>query len=92
MTHCECGESYVFPTKCPCGGECREDVQIAFDTKLRRPGCAIVQASFGCDPSVSHHFETDTWLLTPTPNMGVFTATPDQLDKLIDMANAAVQS
>lgn len=90
MTRCQCGATYFFPTVCPCGGRSVEDVKIAFDTTLRRPGCAIVQAGFGCDPQVSHYFNSDTWLLVPTDDMRVFKATPEQLQALVRMADEAI--
>lgn len=59
--------------------------RIAFDTKLRRPGCVLIQAAFGCAPLVAHRFPLDSWLLAPTPDMRVFAATEPQMEKLIKM-------
>jgi hypothetical protein len=65
-----------------------EFTKIAYDTKLARPGCAIVQASMGCDPVVSHAFSTDLWLLAPTPDMAVYPLGGQMsLEKLVEITN-----
>lgn len=47
---------------------------IAYDTKLRRPGCVLLQATMATisNDMLSKHFDVDDWLLHPTPNMGVY--------------------
>jgi hypothetical protein len=65
-----------------------EFTKIAYDTKLARPGCAIVQASMGCDPAVSHAFDTDLWLLAPTPDMAVYPLGGQiTLEQLVEITN-----
>ena len=58
---------------------------IAYDAKLKRPGCAILQAAFGCTIGIANHFPAENWLMAPTPNMQVYTVTPDQLQYLINL-------
>lgn len=60
-------------------------MKIAYDIKKMRPGCAIVQAHFGCDPHISHEFDTKYWLLAPTEDMKVYPVTEDQLRQLVAM-------
>lgn len=60
-------------------------MRVAFDLHLMRPGCVLVAAGMGADTEPCAHFETDTWLLAPTPGMKVFETTPEQLAKLVEM-------
>jgi len=64
--------------------------KIAFDPVLKRPGCALIQAAMGCNPTIAQAFPSETWLVMPTDHMQVFEATEDQLVKLIAMAEAAI--
>lgn len=61
-------------------------MKIAYDTKLKRPGCAIVQAAFNCDPRVANKFPTEVWLTSPTPEMRVYDANEDQMAYLVKIA------
>jgi hypothetical protein len=70
-------------------------VRIAFDTKLRRPGCVLVQAALGASvPGTlfQRHFPHETWLVSPTEDMKVYSVTEEQLEKLSVMAAAAVST
>ena len=65
--------------------------QIAFDVKLGRPGCALLQASMGglTGDAFAMNFPPETWLLHPTPNMGVYPiAGEHQLKQLVAMSIA----
>lgn len=64
-------------------------MRIAYDPKLKRPGCAILQAAFGCDPAMSSHFDTEDWLLSPTEHMAVYPVTDEQLVKLVKITEEA---
>lgn len=60
--------------------------RIAYDISQMRPGCAIVQAAMGCDPSVCHEFPTDSWLVAPTDGMKSYPITSEeQLNWLVEM-------
>ena len=51
-------------------------IRQAFDCKLRRPACVLLQAVYGCDTLlVSHLFSTEKWLLAPTPDMALYEMT-----------------
>lgn len=70
-------------------------MRIAFDTKLRRPGCVLVQAALGASvPGTLFqlHFPHETWLTSPTDDMRVYPVTEEQLGKLSVMAAAAVST
>lgn len=58
---------------------------IAFDTVLMRPGCAVVQGALGATipNSELQRFDSETWLTSPTKDMGVYEVTPEQLEILI---------
>jgi len=58
-------------------------MKIAFDVKLMRPGCVLLQGSLGCNPLIAHEFSTKDWLLAPTPDLGVYDVTPEQLKILV---------
>lgn len=60
-------------------------MKIAYDTKLYKPGCVLLQAMKGCDPKIAHEFETKYWLLAPTPDLKVYDVTDEQLSKLVTM-------
>lgn len=63
--------------------------RIAFDTKLMRPACVILQASLGCNPRVAHEFFSEDWLTSLTPDMKVYPVTAGQLAQLVDMVAEA---
>ncbi len=68
-------------------------MKIVFDPKLRRPGCALLQVMFGGDvPSLvfGFKFPHETWLLAPTPDMGPYEVSEQQLDLLVEIAYEAV--
>jgi len=60
-------------------------MKIAYDTKLMRPGCAIIQSALGGSPVVKKVFPTDTWLEAPTPDMHLYEVNEEQLEQLIKM-------
>lgn len=34
-----------------------------FNPELRRPGCPILAAALGANPSFAHHFDSRTWII-----------------------------
>jgi hypothetical protein len=58
-------------------------MKIVYDTTLMRPGCAILQAAYGADVSIARMFNSQDWLTNPTPDMGVYEVTKEQLELLI---------
>ena len=56
---------------------------LVYDITLRRPGCALLQAAFGVPGSIAARFPTEDWLLSPTPDLKVYTLTDEQLKKVI---------
>ena len=62
---------------------------IAYDCKLIRPGCAILQAILGGSPGIANKFSSESWLVHPTPDMKVYQVTDEQLKNLIRITNAA---
>lgn len=59
-------------------------MKILYDTKLMRPGCVLLQAAAGNDPSIAHNFPSDLWLVTTTPDLKNYPITDVQLDFLIE--------
>lgn len=70
-------------------------MRIVFDPKLRRPGCVILQAALGGTvPTEKLHqlFSPDSWILHPTPGLGCFDVTDEQLEQLSTMTKAVTSS
>lgn len=68
-------------------------MKIVFDIKLRRPGCAILQAAYGGTiPNMVFgiKFPSETWLKSPTSDMGTYEVTEAQLEQLSGIAREAV--
>ena len=64
---------------------------LAFDPVLRRPGCPLIQATVGGDRELVSQFPPKTWLLAPTPGMGLYPVTDDMVSALIALAERAIQ-
>lgn len=57
------------------------------DVRLRRPGCVLLQAARGCAEAsrfVSETFDSEDWLLAPTPDMRPVGGTREQWKALAD--------
>lgn len=57
---------------------------IAYDTKLKRPGCAIIQAAFGATERIAGLFPPEDWLVDLTSDMKLYQITEGQLNKLVE--------
>lgn len=66
---------------------------IAYDFTLGRPGCALIQAALGgnTSPDFDFDFPSDTWLITPTANMGIYEVNDDQYIYLTLISNLVMQ-
>lgn len=54
---------------------------LAYDTKLHRPGCVLVQAAAGAtitNDLLGKYFDVDDWLLCTTPDMKVYPIEDEQ--------------
>jgi hypothetical protein len=53
---------------------------FAYDCKLKRPGCVILQAVMGGGSTYDLHrfFDATSWLIAPTPDMVVIEGTEEQ--------------
>lgn len=60
-------------------------MKIAYDTKLMRPACVIIQAALGCGDRLAHRFDSKDWLVNLTDNMHVYEINESQLVQLIAM-------
>lgn len=64
---------------------------LIYDTDLRRPGCVLIQAAYGCDPQALGElgFESRDWLLVPTPGMRKLSGNRGLWDRVVAItANA----
>lgn len=62
-------------------------MKIAYDCKLYRPACVLLQAALGGEQYVAYAFEPRHWLVSPTPDMAVYEATPEQLARLVELTD-----
>lgn len=60
-----------------------ESLPVAFDPELGRPACVLVAAGMGASTEAAKRFPVESWLLSPTPGMGVYRTTPEQLDAIV---------
>ena len=63
---------------------------IVYDTKLRRPGCVLLQAAYRA--TIPHvvldmEFGAKCWLVAPTPDMHLFEVTHSQLEQLVKITH-----
>lgn len=68
---------------------------FAFDFKLMRPGCVLLQAAMGCfkedgsNPALD--FPNESWLLAPTPDLKAYSiATEEMYRNIVDNYDALV--
>ena len=63
-------------------------VTIAYDVKLKRPGCVLVQRTAGATISTEDLHLLDGWLPAPTPDMHLLIISDrEQFEKVILMTN-----
>jgi hypothetical protein len=56
-----------------------ETRSLVVDVKLRRPGCALIQAAHGVRANdIIGLIDSNKWLLAPTPDMYLVEGTMDQ--------------
>lgn len=63
---------------------------FVYDKTLNKIGCAILQPLFGGNITNTNliNFNTDAWLLAPTPNLKLFSVdNQETLEKVIKMTN-----
>jgi hypothetical protein len=66
---------------------------IAFDIKLRRPGCALIQSVMGSTVTPAElelHFGSETWVTSMTNSMRLMPVTDEQYAMCIDMAKRSI--
>jgi hypothetical protein len=64
-------------------------MKIAYDIKLMKPGCALIQSVMGGSSRVKDEFSADTWLLFQTPDMHLYEVSEKQLTQLIKMTRGS---
>ncbi len=68
-----CATADLFEEDMKAKAEADPKIKIAFDCKLRKPGCVIVQAFMGGDNHrTGQLFDATSWLLAPTDDMHVY--------------------
>jgi hypothetical protein len=56
---------------------------LVYDLKLKRPGCALLQAALGGSPGMANQFPTEHWLLAPTPDLKPYKISDEELSQVI---------
>jgi hypothetical protein len=64
-------------------------MKLVYDIKLKRPGCALIQAVMGGDRGIANHFKSEHWLINPTPDLKLYETTPEELKTVILITEAA---
>ena len=65
-----------------------EDIVLVFDKKLNRPACVLLQAVYGCGHNngfLQMTFDSNTWLVAPTPDMVRIRGTREQWKRAASM-------
>lgn len=57
--------------------------RLVYDLKLKRPGCALLQAAMGGSPGMANEFPTEHWLLAPSPDMKTYNISDEELASVI---------
>lgn len=61
-------------------------MSIVYDMKLKKPGCALLQAAYGASIGSFElqKFDADNWLLAPTPDTKLYSlGTKEELEMAI---------
>jgi hypothetical protein len=64
-----------------------KEYRLAFDLKLKRPGCVLVAAALGGNTTILRRFDTSSLLLSPTKDMRVYRIKGYQLKQVIRNVN-----
>jgi hypothetical protein len=56
---------------------------LVYDLKLKRPGCALLQAALGGSGGMANQFPTEHWLLAPTPDLKPYKISDEELAQVI---------
>lgn len=62
-------------------------MKLIIDVKLKRPGCALIQAMGDTDMSLFWMFDPATWLTAPTPDMKLIEGTEEEWRLFIEKCN-----
>lgn len=60
-------------------------IALVVDTQLRRPGCVLLQAAFGCGENnrfMATLFDAADWVISPSEHLAVVRGTSEQWRKL----------
>lgn len=56
-----------------------DKIPIVYDTDLKRPACALLQAAMGGSTTALHrYFDSQDWLVAPTPGMRLIGGTHEE--------------
>ena len=65
------------------------EVLLAYDMKLKRPGCVLLQAMFGGSSDAARRFDTADWLLGPTSDLKLYSIPKERLSEVIEITRNA---
>jgi len=64
-----------------------EDYTIVYDCDLKRPGCALLQASMGATISNEKLAQLDNWLLFPTDGLKLYPLNEEMFEIIKGVTN-----
>lgn len=62
---------------------------LAYDMKQKKVGCVLLQATLGGSSVAAQMFDTEDWLLAPTPDLKLYDLPDDRLEEVIKITKEA---
>lgn len=67
--------------------EFEDHVICIMDLTVKKVGCVLLQAAYGCDRDLAHKINTDRWLLAPSENMRIYKIKKSDIPGIIKKFN-----
>lgn len=68
--------------------EPKGEILLAYDMKLKRPGCVLLQATLGGSSQAAQIFNHHDWLLSPTPDLKLYSLPVNRLKEVVEITKA----
>ena len=66
----------------------KKHVKLLYDSQLLRPGCVLLAAVYGADRSIVSKFDSQDWLVAPTPNLRLYSVPLSEIPNIVAMTKA----
>ncbi len=67
--------------------ESEDHVICLMDLTVKKVGCVLLQAAYGCDRNMVHLINTDRWFLAPTEHMSIYKIKKSDIPGIINKFN-----